>query len=399
VNRRVAAAPSLEALLDFLLDRTASVCPTDRISMAFIEPGDRVISNCARANYTPLRLVPGYSEGLAGSSLEQVVRTGRTRIIPDLNRYALRHPASRSTQLILAEGLRSSMTCPLTVDGRHVGLLWRSSKRPHAYSEHHVELHLAIAERLAQTTEKAYRLAQLEAANRAYAEMLGFISHELKAPVASMLTDINLILGGYLGAVDARQRSKLENSVGKGNALLGLVRDYLDLSRIDGGGLSLKPRPLDDFAAEVLQPAIEMTADGLAGRGLSLQRHVPESPLGAECDPELMRIVAVNYLSNAVKYGAAGGAVDVRLWTEEARLKLTVRNTGPGFRAEDRGRLFRRFSRLSASGTSRIPGTGLGLYTCARVAELHGGRVWADSVPGQWAEFGIEIPLSRKTGS
>jgi len=393
VNRRVAAPGSLAALLEFVLAETGAICPIDRLSLAFIEPGERLVSHTTRATYEPV-LGPGYSEGLAGSSLAEVIDSGRTRVIDDLAAYAREHPDSRSTALILSEGIRSSMTCPLSVEGRNVGLLWRSSKSVGAYDEHHVRLHLAIAERLGQAVEKAYRIEQLAAAGSAYAEMLGFVSHELKSPVASIMTDINLILGGYLGEVGEKQRAKLEGVLRKGDFLLALVRDYLNLARVDAGELKAEFREVRDFAAEVVEPAIELVAAGIEERGQKLTREIPVGLPGVSCDPELLRVAVLNFVGNASKYGDENGEIRVRLETAGESLRLAVWNSGPGFPPEQRGRLFRRFSRVDDPELKKRKGTGVGLYTCARVVALHGGRVDADSVPGEWAEFRFEIPLA-----
>ena len=95
--------------------------------------------------------------------------------------------------------MRSNLACPLSVEGRIVGFIFRSSRRTHAYRPRHIELQMAISERLSQAVEKAWRIEQLEEANHAYTQMLGFVSHELKSPVASMVTDAELLSQGYLG--------------------------------------------------------------------------------------------------------------------------------------------------------------------------------------------------------
>jgi signal transduction histidine kinase len=398
VNRRVAAAGSLEELLDFLYAETAAISPTDRLSVAFIEPGERAVSHTVRSGYHQQHLGPGYSEGLTGSSLQEVVVSGRVRVINDLEAYARAHPASRSTRLILAEGLNSSMTCPLSVEGRNVGLFWRSAKRPNAYDQHQVALHLAVAERLGQAVEKAYRIAELAAATRAYAEMLGFVSHELKSPIASMMTDVNLILGGYLGEVEPRQRQKLEAMLRKGEFLTRLVGEYLDLARVEAGELQPRWELVDDFAAKVIAPAIELLRGQFEARGQQLRDELPAKPLIVECDPGLLGVVAVNYLSNAAKYGDDAGEVRAVLSCSGGRLRFSVRNSGPGFPAEERGKLFRRFSRLDTPELKKRKGTGVGLYTCARLVALHHGQVGADSEPGKWAEFWFEMPVKRDHG-
>ncbi len=102
---------------------------------------------------------------------------------------------------------------------------------------------MAIAERLSQAVEKAWRIEELEQANYAYTQMLGFVSHELKSPVASMVTDARLLADGYLGDMPPQQKDKLERLIRKGEYLLDLVREYLDLARVEGGELEAAPAP------------------------------------------------------------------------------------------------------------------------------------------------------------
>ncbi len=243
VNQRVAALPTLDDVIDLLFERTADIFPFDRLGLSFVEEdGRRVVSRYVRAAYDHTLLNQGYSEDLRGSSLETVLSRGTPRIIDDLEDYLAAHPASRSTRLLVREGVRSSLTCPLIVEGRVVGFMFRSSRAPHAYVQHHVELQMALTERLSQAVEKAWRIEQLEAANRNYIEMLAFVSHELKNPVASMVTDARLLRDGYLGELEQVQVAKLERLIAKGEYLLDLVREYLDLARVEGGELRLDLR-------------------------------------------------------------------------------------------------------------------------------------------------------------
>lgn len=392
VNRRIAAAESVERLIDFLFETTRDVCPCDRIALAFVtEDRRRVIAHYARAAYQPLLLHKGYAEDLQHSSLAEVIRTGRTRIISDLAAYARLHPDSRSTRLLLREGVTSSMTCPLAVEGRNVGLLFRSSRRPDAYGLHQVRMHRAVAERLGQAVEKAYRIEQLAEANRAYDEMLGFVSHELKSPVASIIMDAEVLSGGYLGELSDPQQEKLRAMVRKGRYLLSLVKEYLDLARIEGGDLQLTPREAD-LVDDVIAPAGDVVAAQVAEKSIDLTLDVPPAGLPATCDPDLLQVVVVNLLTNAVKYGREGGVVRCKARSDDDGVEVSVWNEGPGFSPDERHKLFKKFSRLSDPALRKSKGTGVGLYTSWRIVNLHGGRIDARSRQGEWAEFSFRIP-------
>jgi len=393
INRKVAGAESLDAVMDFVFERSVGVCPCDRLGLAFVEDdGRRAVARWARAAYEPLVLNVGYAEDMQGSTLERVLHEGRLRIIHDLDAYLRDKPESRSTRILVREGVRSSMTCPLQVEGRNVGFLFRSSREPSAFTEDHARLHLAVAERLSQAVEKAWRIEQLEAANRAYTEMLGFVSHELKSPIASMVMTADLLQGGTLGKVAPRQRERLQSLMAKGQYLLGIVRDYLDLARIEGGELRANIREGIDFLAEVVAPAVDIMAPQIEAAAVRLTRDLPEEAVEVECDPDLMKIVLVNLLGNAVKYGNEGGEVRLTVDRTDDALRVAVWNEGPGFPASERDKLFRKFSRLDTPELRRRKGTGVGLYTCWQIVQRHHGRMTADSEEGRWAEFAFTLP-------
>lgn len=392
VNQKIAAAPGIEETIDFLFEQTRTICPCDRISVAFVtDDARRVTSYYTRADYEPVVLDRGYSEDLRGSSLERIINTGQPRIINDLAAYGREHPTSRSTHLLLKEGVRSSLTCPLSVDERNIGLLFRSSQTPNAYDPRNILMHQAISERLSQTIEKAWRIEQLEQANTAYMELLSFVTHELKSPVASMVMTAETLLDGAYGELQPDQARRIERMVFKGQYLLTLIRDYLNLARLETGKLECTPQMEVDFVERVVEPAIDMVEPWLEGKEMTLDRQF--SGQGTiDCDPDLMIIAMTNLLGNAAKYGRKGGTIRLTVHRGRARLDVSVWNEGAGFKDEDRQKLFRKFSRLDDPAHRKAKGTGVGLYTVWRIVNQHGGRIEAHSRYGQWAEFAFWIP-------
>lgn len=400
VNQKVAAGRSLDDVMGFVFETTREILPSDRLGLSFVEEnGRRVVARWARASYEPLLLGDGFAQDLRGSTLAPILDAGRTRVIVDLNRYLDAHPHSASTKLVVQEGLKSSMTCPLAVDGRPVGFLFRSSRQSNAYDYHHVRLHLAIAERLSQAVEKAWRIEQLAAANQAYFEMLGFVSHELKSPIASLVMDVETILCGYEGEVTPAQSRKLQKVVEKSQYLLGLIGEYFTLSRIEGGQFEANIQPGVDFTGDVVGGALDIVQAQIVEKGIRVRREWPDELVRIEGDPSLLRILLVNLLDNAVKYGVRDGEIRLRVERTDDKLTLSVWNSGPGFPPDQKSRLFRRFSRLQTPELLKRKGTGLGLYAVWRIVQLHGGRVWAESAPGEWAEFSVEIPQPIPTGN
>ncbi len=393
VNGRIAGAQTLDDVLNFLFDTTASVSPCDRLGVAFLDPdGTSVVAHWMRAVYEPVYLGKGYAQDLHGSSLDAVLANGVPRVIDDLEAYLEAHPDSESTRLIVREGIRSSMTCPLVVEGRRVGLLFRSSRQTRAYERRHVLFHQAIAERLSQVVEKAWRIEQLAAANRAYFEMLGFVTHELKSPLASLVMDAEGLLEGMHGPLEPAQRQRVTRMMDKAQFLLTLIGDYLNLSKIESDELVAEFRECQDFEKQVVRTAVELLKSHIEVNRDTLHFLTSGTCAPVRCDIGLMTIVLVNLLSNAVKYGEEEGEIRVRVRYLKRGVRVSVWNRGPGFPPEERPRLFRRFSRLNTPELMKRKGTGVGLYTAWRIVRLHGGHMRADSKPGRWAEFTFEIP-------
>ncbi len=393
INHKVAAANSLDEVMNFYFDSMQKVGPCDRVGLAFVEQdGNRVVSYWNRARYAPLAIEKGFGADLRGSSLESMLSSGAPRIINDLEAYAREHPNSQSSRLILSEGIRSSIACPLSVEGRPVGILFRSARLPNAYDEHQVRIHYAVADRLSQAVDKAYRIEQLTAANQGYFEMLGFVTHELRSPLSSMVMTGNTLLGGYLGELEAPHRESLEKMMRQAHYLLGLINDYLNLARMEGGQFEVRVQRDVDFIETVLKPALDLVRPQLEEKRITLECNGADSPVLVECAPELLQIVMVNLLSNAVKYGVEHGMARVDITRERNALHIAVWNEGPGFPANQHARLFRKFSRIQTAELLQRKGTGVGLYTTWRIVQAHHGHIEARSQLGKWAEFSFEIP-------
>ncbi|MBT3380755.1 MAG: HAMP domain-containing protein [Lentisphaerae bacterium] len=253
----------------------------------------------------------------------------------------------------------------------------------------------AIRQRDTQLTDANGQLStsneKLTQTNRNYMEMLGFVTHELKSPLAAMQTIISTVTEGYCGDVPEAMNKPLTRIQRNCEELQDMVKNYLDLSRAERGELTANRRDID-FNADIVVPCVEQTTALLQSRSMTLETTCPDAvPLKA--DPELMRIALTNFLSNAAKYGAEDGAVRLEVAVQQDELQVSVWNEGTGFTPEESTSLFGKFSRLKNAQTREKRGSGLGLFLCKQVAEQHGGRVWAESTPGKWARFGLAFPV------
>jgi two-component system, NtrC family, sensor kinase len=242
----------------------------------------------------------------------------------------------------------------------------------------------ALETSLTETAEK----------NRAYLEMLGFVTHELKSPLASIVFAIGSLRDGILGPLNRSQAAALRSAALSADYLRDTIANYLNLTRIEEGALSLSQGRVR-LRRDVVESLLERFSELAADRQMVMRAEVPED-LEVTADPALVVSVVQNLLSNAVKYGREGGEIRVRGWRDEpsGSVLLSVWNEGPGFPTQAIGDLFHRFGRLSAAADTHS-GTGLGLFVSREIAAGHGGWLCADSDPGRWAEFTLALPAAH----
>ncbi len=226
-------------------------------------------------------------------------------------------------------------------------------------------------------------------------ETLGFVTHELKAPLSTMQTMIAVMLDGFAGELSDKIEHYLRRIRRNCEELQDMVKNYLDISRMSGGELPVR-KSVVDYTEEVVKPCVEHTRILFNSHGMSVHVDAPEE-LMIEADSDLLQIALTNYLTNAAKYGREQSQVIVTVMEEQNSLSTTVRNEGGGFSAEERSALFARFSRLKNENTVKKRGSGLGLYLTKHILEQHAGTVWANSVPEEWTEFGFSVPLHADT--
>jgi signal transduction histidine kinase len=390
----VAGAQSLDAVMTSCYQTLAGLGPVDRLELMLMDDDhQRLRLQWVRCKYEPVLLnsaqvLPG-EMGAAAKALSQA----EPLVINDLAAFCQQDPQDVSSQYLLREGLASRLLWALPGGtGRLLGLLGIGSRTPFAFGYHQVQVAKTIGPRLAQAAEKAFQIEQLTAANRMYLESLGFISHELKNPLASMVMDARLLMQGYLGELTAPQYDRLGKLTRKAEYMFSLIRDFLDLARLETGELLARPKADVNLVEEVVNRSVELASGHFDRYKVELSLELPVQLEPVMCDPELLVIALVNLLGNAAKYGTEGGLARLVLTQQEHSFTIRVWNTGQGFSEEQAQQLFQKFARLDTEQTRKRKGTGVGLYTVRRIARLHGGDVRAQSEPGQYAEFTIIIP-------
>lgn len=258
-----------------------------------------------------------------------------------------------------------------------------------ALETHNRQLNAATEE-----LRKAYQEA--DAKNRAYLEMLGFVTHELKSPLASIVFSVESIRDQILGPINDQQEMSLKAASSSADYLQATITNYLNLSRIEEGQFNLK---VTRFRVKetIIDPVIQRLADWVSDNDMTVTCEVGDD-VEMSADVSLMTSVFQNLISNAIKYGSAGGliAISSGIEPDSGDLAISVYNQGIGFSEEEKRGLFTKFSRFGREDRDTKPGTGIGLFVTREIVERHGGRIRAESEPGQWARFVFTIPANEK---
>jgi len=238
------------------------------------------------------------------------------------------------------------------------------------------------------------RNEDLRKLNRNYMEMLRFVSHELKTPIANSSMSAQALLQNIFGALTPPQEKMVKLIDSNLSSSVEMVKNYLDLSRIETGELLFQPRRLH-LASEVVTPTLTALNTLVDGRRMRVENETDEGVV-LEGDEELLRVVYGNLIGNACKYGREGGVIRLRTKNQGTIWRMEVWNDGPGVPREKMDRLFQKFSRIQQSQKGVAKGTGLGLFISRTIVELHGGKIWAEGVEGEWIHFVIELPKSQE---
>ncbi len=266
----------------------------------------------------------------------------------------------------------------------HCGLVRDAAGAPQEIiaSIRDVSKNKALEEDLRKARQRA------EAASAAKAAFLANMSHEIRTPMNGVLGFTELLANSDL---DDEQRRQVQLISDSGRAMMRLLNDILDMSKIDSGQMQVTAEPVD--LASKLRGCARLMEPVARAKGVALNVTIdPDLPKGIVSDPLRLRQIMLNLLGNAVKF-TAHGSIDVRAASEEGVLTIAVADTGEGIAADRLDTIFQQFTQADASVARRHGGTGLGLAISAELARLMGGSIGVTSTPGRGSVFTLRLPL------
>ena len=289
----------------------------------------------------------------------------------------------------------------ITAELRSVEIEWEGDSA-HLISLRDITDRRRAEERAAQLNRERVARIEAEAANQAKSEFLALMSHELRTPLNAIIGYSELLELEIKGTLSEEQRRSVTRIEASARHLLGLVNEILDLSKVEGGRLTLnrgvgKPRETVDAAVDLIRPVA-------ASRGTTVRAEGGDDRIAYHGDTDRVKQVIINLLNNALKFTEPGGTITVS-WgvasqpDEEARLTgrgpwcyFRVADTGIGIPSEKLNEIFEPFVQVEGGRTRSKEGSGLGLTISRRLARLMGGDLCVQSEPGKGSAFTLWLP-------
>jgi signal transduction histidine kinase len=403
------AGKSFDEVFDLVYENLKKVIQYNRIGIAILKDGNRLAARRAISD-GPIVLEKDYEVDLKGasSSLEKVIKKGEPRIINDLEEYLKEKPNSESTQKIVSEGMRSSLTLPLLIKGRPIGVVFFSSRNKNNYSEKDSEYLKLVAGHIAITIEKAILIEELEKTNEKLTELnkmkdefIAIVSHDLRTPLTSILAFSDLFIMEKFGKLTEKQMEAVQIINRSGQHLLKLINNLLDLAKIEAGkvDLSLSKTKL----SKVINDSATAMQFNAQAKKIEIKLDMPDAEPEIMADWLTLYQVMNNLIGNAIMFTHDGGGIKIGFkynpphppFDKGGVAEVSVADTGQGIAKEDMPYLFDKFRQTKTKATRGEKGSGLGLAIAKNLIGLHGGRIWVESEIGKGATFYFTIPVRQ----
>jgi signal transduction histidine kinase len=238
-------------------------------------------------------------------------------------------------------------------------------------------------------------ISKLREVERMKSEFVSMVSHELRTPLGLIKGYASTLLNPQLSIDEATAHRFLLGIDGAADRLAKLIENIMSVSRIESGLFRLTTQEM--YISQVIENAVATARATAKGHEITLE--LPRRPIKVEGDRVQIELVMDNLLGNAIKYSPMGRPIRVDLHRRNGGVEVSVVDEGIGIAAHHLPKVFDKFYRVEGGYSRRTPGSGLGLYICRSIIEAHGGRIWAESTPGQGSTFTFALPITQSRGT
>ena len=299
------------------------------------------------------------------------------------------------------DGFRGFLTAPLEAKSEQLGTLCLLYRSGEAVGEAAVATLRALSDQVALVVRNIQYNEELARKNRELthldelkSDFMATMSHELRTPLTSIIGYSDMLLSGMTGELSEKQSAFVDSILKGGEALLSLINDILDLTKIESGRLELNRESVDLRAALLgVLPVVKPRAQD---KRIRISTFLPTDLPLVFADPAKFNQILLNLLTNGIKYTHENGSVSVEARTADGMVEIWVNDTGMGIAKEDQDKVFQRFTQIDSSATRSQGGTGLGLAIVRELVELHGGTIRLQSKLGKGSSFIFTMPISTR---
>jgi len=250
----------------------------------------------------------------------------------------------------------------------------------------------AKAKERAQGRERA--ITGMKTANQAECELLSNVSHELYTPLNAVIGLAELLEDSIPGEINEEQRQCIADILSSGRHLHRMIKGLLEMLSLKSSQLSIEKQRLS--VAEIVRMATVRYRSLISEKRLVVSTDIPATLPEIEGDEKWLPQVMSNLLSNAVKFSHNRGTVTIKAERKKDYIIISVTDTGIGISGDNLERIFDEFYQVSSGLSNKHPGLGLGLSLSKRIVEIHGGRIWVESNPGEGSTFYFALPYRQR---
>jgi signal transduction histidine kinase/putative methionine-R-sulfoxide reductase with GAF domain len=396
VSQAVNSTLDLENVLTTIVGRAVQLSRTDAGAIYVFDEGRQQFRLRATYGMSEAMIVAITDRriGLADANIGHAASKRAPIQVADMQN----EPSSPVNDIVLREGYRALLIIPLLRPDHIVGALVVRRKAPGEFPQSTIDLLETFADQSVVAIQNARLFSEIEekgkqlaVASQHKSQFLANMSHELRTPLNAILGYTELIMDNVYGDTPDKMRNVLQRVESNGRHLLGLINDVLDLSKIEAGQLTLS---LGDYSLKDVVLTVFSTVESLATeKNIALKVDVPANLPSGHGDERRLTQVLLNLVGNAIKFTDVG-EVMIKGTSSNGSFNVSVRDTGPGISKADQAKLFEEFQQADNSITRKKGGTGLGLAISKRIIELHGGRIWLESAPGEGSTFSFSLPVT-----